>query len=64
MSGGGAVMRLSDADPTIIVTRSGVATTRCLGRLPDGSDRDSAVEMARRLVAQGYTETRHPMERP
>ena len=60
--------RAADDDALVVHAAGGfyarALTTRCLGRLPDGSDRDSAVEMARRLVAHGYTETRHPMERP
>ena len=63
------VMHRADDDDALVIHAAGgfyarTMTTRCLGRLPDGSDRASAEAMAARLVATGYTEARHPMERP
>jgi len=48
-------------DPTIVRHPPTSTVTRCLGRTRDGTDRASAVAMAHRLVARGYTEAAHPL---
>lgn len=62
------VMRLAAEDDALVIHDAGGfyargLTTLCLGRLPDGSDRASAEEMAARLVTTGVTEVDHPMVR-